>query len=69
MERYRAVEVNYWYRRINIKERTMKSVKLAVCLLTLSLMVAGCDRTERAQTAHDDQVAVPGAYVQEKIGV
>ncbi len=33
---------------IKDEERTMKSVKLAVCLLTLSLLVAGCATTEQA---------------------
>ena len=43
----------------------MKSIKLAVCLLMLSLLVVGCAKTERAQTAHYDELAklpFPGAY-------
>ena len=43
----------------------MKSIKLAVCLLTLSLLVVGCTKTEQAQSTHYDELAnlpFPGAY-------
>jgi len=34
----------------------MKSIKLAVCLLTLCLLVAGCATTEMAQDTIDTYV-------------
>lgn len=47
----------------------MKSVKLAVCLLTLALLVVGCATTEQAQSTHYDELAklpFPGAYPTEE---